>query len=184
MGDDELVMRIRSGDRVAWDELVDRHSALLWRLARSIVADDQAASDAMQTAWLRLLEQIDRIEDPQAVSSWLCTTVRREAIAIGKASVRQAPADHTSWSFDTATVPESDPGNHVVQADQHATVLGVFRQLSDRCQHLLTLLAHKLSYKEISLAMDLPVGSIGPTKNRCLDQLRRSPVIVQMEAAL
>ena len=84
MDDADLVARVRAGDQSAWEELVDRHSGLLWRLARSIVADDAAASDAMQTAWLRLLQSVDRIAEPAAVRGWLCTTVCRKAIALRK----------------------------------------------------------------------------------------------------
>jgi len=79
-----LVEGIHNGDESCWQELVNRHAGLVWRVARSVVNDDDAATDAMQTAWLRLLENIDNLAEPGAVKAWLCTTARREAIALSK----------------------------------------------------------------------------------------------------
>lgn len=183
MDDAGLVERIRSGDQSAWNQLVDRHSGLLWRLARSIVNDDAAASDAMQTAWLRLLQYIDRIDDPGAVRAWLCTTTRREAIALSKSMARQRASDPLDWSFDEPTRPADDPGERAAASEQHATVLEELANLSEKCRQLLTLCAHKVAYALIADTMDMPVGSIGPTKARCLDQLRRAPAIASMGVA-
>ena len=183
MDDSELVAKIRNGDQDAWNKLVERHSGLLWRLARSIVNDDAAASDAMQTGWLRLLQSIDRVADPSAVRSWLCTTVRREAIALSKSMQRQGATDPMDWSFDAPTAIEDDPGEVSAQAEQNTTIVGALRNLSAKCQELLTMHAHKIAYEQIAEVMDMPVGSIGPTKARCLEQLRRNPAIAQLEAA-
>lgn len=175
-------MRIRNGDQDAWAALVDRHSGLLWRLARSIVNDEGAASDAMQTAWLRCLQNIDRIQEPAAIRGWLATTTRREAIALSKSLIRQQPADPQAWSFDTPTAPADDPGEKSATADQNATVLEALATISERCRELLTLHAHKVAYEEIAVSMDMAIGSIGPTKARCLEQLRRVPSIARLEA--
>lgn len=183
MDDSDLVAKIRDGDQHAWNELVERHSGLLWRLARSIVNDDAAASDAMQTGWLRLLQSVDRIADPSAVRSWLCTTVRREAIALSKAQQRQNATDPTDWSFDAPTPAEDDPASVSAQSEQNTTVIGALRDLSEKCRQLLTMHAHKISYDVVAATMDMPIGSIGPTKARCLEQLRRNPAIAQLEAA-
>lgn len=183
MDDAQLVDRIRAGDQTAWNELVERHSGLLWRLARGIVSDDAAASDAMQTAWLRLLQYVDRLTDPSAVRGWLCTTARREAIALSKSRNRQNASDPHDWSFDQPTDAADDPAEITTSAAQNATVLGEFRKLSERCQQLLTLHAHKVAYEEIAETMDMAVGSIGPTKARCLESLRKLPEIVRLEAS-
>lgn len=181
MSDAELIERIRDGDRSAWDELVDQHSPFLWRLARSIVNDDAAASDAMQTAWLRLLQHVDRINDPSAVRGWLATTTRREAIALSKSMQRLGSAEPGSWSLDRPTEPVDDPGELTASNQQHATVLTALRGLSEKCQQLLTMHAHKVAYDVIAEVMELAIGSIGPTKARCLEQLRRSPAIMRLE---
>lgn len=182
MDDADLVKRVRAGDQLAWADLVDRHSDLLWRIARSVVADDGAASDAMQTAWLRLLENIDRIADPAAVRGWLCTTTRREAIALSKALQRQGAADPLAWSFDQPTAAEDDPAAKTAESEQNGVVLAELAKLSQKCRALLSMHAHKIGYHEIAAAMDMPVGSIGPTKARCLQQLRRAPAIARLEA--
>lgn len=181
MDDAALVDGIRGGDEACWRELIDRHSGLVWRVARAVVNDDHAATDAMQTAWLRLLENIDRISDPRAVKGWLCTTARREAIALSKKAARQRPEEPTVWLLDQPSGDDADPGELTATTEQNATVLGELRKLSERCQQLLTLHAHKVSYEEISLVMEMPIGSIGPTKTRCLDQLRKSPAIQELE---
>lgn len=175
--DATLVERIRDGDQSAWDALVDRHSGLLWRLARRVVSDDAAASDAMQTAWLQLLQHVDRISDPAAVRGWLCTTVRREAVALSKARSRQPATDPTAWSFDEPAPAHEEPDELVAANATHRTVLDELANLGDRCRQLLTLLAHKIAYDQIAESMEMAVGSIGPTRNRCLDQLRAVPAI-------
>lgn len=181
MDDVALVEGIRAGDESCWRALIDRHSSLVWRVARAVVNDDHAATDAMQTAWLRLLENIDRLAEPHAVKGWLCTTARREAIALSKKATRQRPEEPTTWLLDRPTPNDVDPGDVTATAEQNSRVLGELRKLSEKCQQLLTLHAHTVSYDEISSVMDMPVGSIGPTKARCLDQLRKSPVIRELE---
>lgn len=178
-----LIEGIRSGDESCWQELVDRHSGLVWRVARTVVNDDHAATDAMQTAWLRLLENVDRIADPRAVKSWLCTTARREAIALSKRTARQRPREPAVWLLDAPTSSDTDPGELTASSDQNSIVLDELRKLSEKCQQLLTLQAHKVSYDEISELMDMPVGSIGPTRARCLERLRSAPAIVELERA-
>lgn len=177
MDDAELVQAIRSGDQSAWEQLVDRHSPMLWRLARSIVTDDAAASDAMQTAWLQLLQHVDRVADPAAVRSWLATTTRREAIALSKARARQAAADPNEWGFEQATPESAGPAANAERADSRTKVLAALDQLSEKCRQLLTLMSHDVGYHQIADTMDMPIGSIGPTRARCLDQLRRNPAI-------
>lgn len=177
-----MVNRVRSGDHSAWADLVDRHSDLLWRLARSVVADDGAASDAMQTAWLRLLENIDQLSNPAAVRSWLCTTTRREAIALSKSLRRQQATDPLEWSFDQPSEAD-DPAVKTTEGEQNGVVLAALAKLSEKCRLLLSMHAHKVAYDEIALTMNMPVGSIGPTKARCLEQLRRVPTVARLEAA-
>lgn len=176
--DAELVAAIRNDDQQAWRVLVDRHSGLVWRVARSVVSDDHAATDAMQTAWLRLLEHVDRLDDPRAVSGWLVTTARREAMALSRKTARQQPTEPAGWQLDAPTLEEDDPGEVSASNNQAATVLRELRKLGAKCQQLLTLLAHKVRYEEIAEQMDIAVGGIGPTRSRCLDQLRSAPAIV------
>jgi len=181
VNDAELFDCARSGDESCWRELVDRHSALVWRVARTVVNDDHAATDAMQTAWLRLLENMDRILDPRAVKGWLCTTARREAITLSTKLARQRPEEPDGWLLDGPTGGSDDPGELTATNQRNELVLQELRRLSQKCQQLLTLAAHKVSYDEIAQVMDIAIGSIGPTRARCLDQLRKAPKIIEFE---
>ena len=137
----------------------------------------------MQTAWLRLLQYIERIDDPSAVRSWLMTTTRREAIALSRSLARQRASDPLDWSFDEPTPVEDDPAVKVGANEAHATVIEELANLGDKCRELLTLLAHKIAYATIAETMEMAMGSIGPTKARCLDQLRKAPAIARLEVA-
>lgn len=175
--DADLVTAIRGGDEEAWITLVDRHSGLVWRMARTVVTDDALATDAMQTAWLRLLEHLDRLEHPRAVKSWLITTARREALVLSKSQKRQEPSDPDSWNLEPPDQSRQDPAAVVTTSAQHITLIAELRKLSAKCQQLLTLHAHSVAYTEIAEVMAMAVGSIGPTKARCLENLRRSSAI-------
>jgi len=179
--DADLIVAIGDGSESAWNTLVDRHSGLVWRMARAVVQDDALATDAMQTAWMRLLEHIDRLRNPAAVRSWLVTTARREALALSKAQRRQQPSDPTGWVLDLRNPEEGDPATTASVLDQNVTLIAELRKLSAKCQELLTLHAHSAAYEEIADVMSMAVGSIGPTKARCLEHLRRSAAIQRME---
>lgn len=179
--DGGLLTGICAGDARAWSELVDRHSGVVWRMARTVVNDDALATDAMQTAWLRLLEHADRIQNPAGVRSWLITTARREALALSKAQARQQASDPTDWKFDEPTSDREDPAATGVSTDERTTLIAELRKLSAKCQELLTLHAHQVTYDEIAEVMSMAIGSIGPTKARCLEKLRRSKAIRNLE---
>lgn len=148
--------------------------------------NDDSATDVLQTTWLRLLENVDSIHNPDAIRGWLATTARREAIAVSKRLARQRPEDElTIFLNDTSerNSDPSDPADLVTSGDEMDSVLAAMRRLSKKCQELLTLTSHKLSYSEIAASLDIPIGSIGPSRSRCLDQLRRSPELVGISAA-
>lgn len=173
---------IGESDQQCWDTLVDRHSAYVWRVARSVVNDNDLATDAMQTAWMRLLENVDKISNPAKVRSWLATTAKREAMALSRARSKSQPTDPHDWSFETATTTAEDPLDLTAVGEQNRTVISELRKLSNKCQQLLTMAAHSVAYLEISTTMDMPIGSIGPTMRRCLDKLRQAPSIAGLEA--
>lgn len=184
MTDGELIALIRQDSQTAWNELVDRHSGVLWRLARSIVADDHLADEAMQTAWLALLQHLDRIAEAQAVLSWLMTTTRREATALARSMDRYRAADPLDWTFDLRAEAGDGPAERVANRDRDERVLAVLATLGERCRQLLTLLAHQVEYRLIAATLELAVGSIGPIRERCLSQLRGRPEVADLRAAL
>lgn len=172
--DGELVRSAAEGDRDAWDALVARFSGLVWSIARSHRLNAADAADVSQTAWLRLVENLGRIREPDRVGAWLAATTRNECLRVIRKSGRQVPTDletdHEPLPADTAPL---DAG--LLAGERNEQLWRAFAAISARCQVLLrTLIADPpLSYEEVSAALGMPVGSIGPTRARCLDHLRR-----------
>lgn len=159
----------RNGDVHAMDELVDLLTPVLWHTARAQGAGDGPAQDAVQTAWLRLVEGSERIKDPQAVMGWLIVTVRRECWRSTRLASR-ADAE-----LDESTPDEHpDPASLTVRREDHRVLWTHVQQLDARCQALLRVIAFsdRPDYAAVSEALKMPVGSIGPTRGRCLAKLR------------
>ncbi len=170
-----LVAAAASGDRNAWDSLVDAYSGLIWAIARNHRLPAGDAADVSQTAWLRLLENIGRLTDPARVGAWLATTTRRECLRLQAKQRRTIlVADEVDPGTDRlrAAAPELDAA--LLDAERDEQVRAAFATLQPRCQELLRLLLldPPPSYDEISAALNMPIGSIGPTRGRCLDKLR------------
>ncbi|MFG2003115.1 RNA polymerase sigma factor [Spirillospora sp. NPDC048911] len=163
----ELVVRARDGDGAAWGRLVDRYSGLLWSIARSYGLDEADGGDVVQLTWLRLIERIDQVTEPGAVGGWLATTARRESLrAAQRGGARRLPYDVHE---DAAPPPEQI----LLARERLGDVAAALRALPRRCQVLLRMLALAPSYAELAAALDIPIGSIGPTRARCLDTLQR-----------
>ncbi|GIF72417.1 RNA polymerase sigma factor [Asanoa siamensis] len=170
-----LVRRIRAGDAVAWAALTARYTNLLWSVARGLGMGDADAADAVQTAWLRLVEKIDDIRDPDRLGSWLATVVRRECHNIRRRAARVEPGEPDGpdgWeSIGAVTDPLDD---RLLRDERDAALWRAFAGLRPDCQRLLRVLMAdpQPSYAEVSAALDMAIGSIGPTRQRCLACLR------------
>ncbi|MGI8684384.1 MAG: RNA polymerase sigma factor [Acidimicrobiales bacterium] len=174
--DAALVRAAADGDQAAWDALVKRFSGLVWSIARSHRLGAADAADVSQTAWLRLVENLGRIRDPDRVGAWLASTSRNECLRVIRRSGRQVPTDldaDTDLEADEALAPPVDAGLLAGERDAH--LWRAFSTISERCQVLLRLLITDPppSYEEIGEILDMAVGSIGPTRARCLAHLRR-----------
>lgn len=158
------------GDRSAWDALVDRFGQMVWSTARSFRLDDATAKDVAQTVWLKLVENIDRIKDPERLPGWLATTCRREALRVVRQGDRAIPTD---FEYD---IEDDSPGfeEMLIGDEENRMVVRAFHTLDEVCRELLRLMTVEpaLSYEEISEATGRPVGSLGPTRARCLDKLK------------
>lgn len=167
----ELAARASEGDRAAWDALVDRYGNLVWSVARSFRLDNASAADVSQTTWLRLVENLDRIRDPERLAGWLATTARNEALRVVRRTQRELPAVDVEVLTDPVFV---EPMAAVLAEERDAELLGVFTELSHDCQQILRLATADppLEYAEIAEILDRPIGSIGPTRARCLQQMR------------
>ena len=176
-----LVMRARNGDERAWAALVERYAPLIWSICRTYRLGDSDAADAGQNVWLHLVRQLDKIRDPAALPGWLATTTRRECERISRA----AQVTYTKgYAPDVTEVPDDQPSaaEQLLAAERHAAMRQALAQLPPCCQQLLTLLIKDppIPYAEISAELGIAVGSIGPTRRRCLGKLRRQPTIAEL----
>jgi RNA polymerase sigma factor (sigma-70 family) len=168
----ELLSRVVAGDERAWKELVDRYAGLVWSVARSYRLSSASTDDVVQTVWLRLAEHCGRLREPDRLASWLATTTRNEALRVIRGNTRLTPqaAVAESAELTTPSVEERVADDVTLNA-----VLGAFAQLSAEDQQLLRLLCTvpPLDYQTIAEMLGRPIGSIGPTRARCLERLKR-----------
>jgi RNA polymerase sigma factor (sigma-70 family) len=173
-----LVRASASGSETAWNELVRRYSPLVMAVTRSyqLTADD--AKDVSQTVWLRLVENLANLREPDALPGWLATTTQRECIRQLRQGRRVLPVDpHTDGALQQC--PTVDPDTDILRAELHQALRDGLAELPERDQALLKLRAADppKSYEEISQLLGMPIGSIGPTLRRCLDRLRETSAV-------
>lgn len=168
-----LLRAAEDGDAVAWNAIVDRFTNLLWSIARGHRLGAADAADVVQTTWLRLVENLGRIQEPERLAGWLATTVRHECLRTLRRSGRELPTESGDSTFDV-TDAAAPPEAGLITEERDVQLWQCFEQLQPRCQQLLRVLLADPppSYAQVSAALDLPVGSIGPTRGRCLDRLR------------
>ena len=168
----ELLRRVIDGDERAWDEVVDRFAGLVWSVARSYRLSSAATDDVVQTVWLRLAEHANRIRQPERLASWLATTTRNEALRVIRGNSRLSPQS-TIEDYTEQTTPSVE--ERVSDDATLAAVLRAFGQLSPEDQQLMRLLCAvpPLDYQTIAEMLGRPIGSIGPTRARCLERLKR-----------
>lgn len=173
-GDQELLDAARSGVQDAWEALVGRHAGRVWAVARAHGLAHADASDVFQVTWLRLLTHLDRIRDADKVGAWLATTARHESLRVIRSQARQVvTGDPSVFEEPDALVPAMDAG--LVRDERRAALWEAFRSLPPHCQRLLRFLMAEPepTYADVTAALDMPLGSIGPTRRRCLEHLRR-----------
>ena len=170
-----LVISARDGDQRAWDEIVDRYAPLVWAICRRYQLSRSDTDDVAQTLWLLLVEQLGRLRQPAALPGWIATTTARECLRVIRTANRY---DHTELTGDGQLEPGDAPliEQEVLTAELHAAVRDAFSQLPEQCRKLLAMLISDppASYAQISAALSIRIGSIGPQRARCLDRMRRS----------
>ncbi len=172
-----LVRAAAAGDQLAWDTLVDRFAGLLWSIGFGYRLSRSDAADVFQTTWLRLLEHVHTIKDPSRIGGWLATTYRREAMATLRRAGRVLPTEDDA---DLDVGGEALPGVDLplLRGERDGALWTAFSKLTLRCQQVLrTLVADAEEgpphYPDVAAALGMPVGSLGPTRARCLSHLRR-----------
>jgi len=169
-----LLAHASDGVNWAWNELVRRYEKLIAVIARNHRLSDADAAEVAQVTWMKLVENIDRIERPERVNAWIATTARRECLRILRATGRTRPMpiddlDPVAWQ--ALELPEEAP----LTEERNAALRLAYDKLPARCRMLLSLLTGdvSVSYKKLSALMDIKIGSIGPTRGRCLERLRQ-----------
>ncbi|MFJ6197424.1 RNA polymerase sigma factor [Micromonospora sp. NPDC092111] len=179
-----LVSAAADGDESAWVELVRRYTPFVYSVIRSHDLNRTDAGDVNQTVWLRLVEHLRRLRDPEALTAWLATTTRRECYRLSRLSRRTQSFDPHDDALDaypgfSRAADAADPDEELLRAERQQALREGFAQLPARCQALLSLLTADppSSYREIAERLGVPVGSIGPTQARCLRRLRDCPAL-------
>ena len=173
-----VVEQARAGSNSAWETLIERFGGLVAAIARRCRLSDADVAEVCQTTWLRLVENLDRIEQPERIGAWLATTSRRESLRI---ATRQTAVSATDVLYLMAD-EKADPLDAALLKDEQAHMIrAAAERLSPRCQRLLGVLMadDDLPYKEIAEQLRMPIGSIGPTRGRCLDHLRQ--ILAEMQ---
>lgn len=175
-----IVIAAARGDEAAWRRLVDRYSSLLWAVTRAHRLNGDDAADVVQTTWLRLIEHLSNIKNPDGIGAWLATTARRECLRSLRHGARCQPSDEVDVLVDEE-VPAVDVG--LLRDERDAALWNAFKRLPPRDQALLRMLTAEPtpSYEEIGAALGVAIGSIGPKRGRALERLRRE--LVAAEAA-
>jgi RNA polymerase sigma factor (sigma-70 family) len=169
----ELVAAAAAGDESAWDEIVNRFSPLLAGVIGGYRLPPAVRQDIAQIVWLRLVEKLDTLRDPQCLPGWLVTTARHEALRqIEQLSRTQARDPLDAYWVDQADVV-------VLRQERHEALLGALAELPAHQRQLLQLLIADppLSYATIASRLGISIGNIGPTRARALDRLRQSSAL-------
>ena len=181
----DLVACARSGDLQAWDVLVERYDPLIWSICRKYRLGHVDADDVRQSVWLRLVDQLDKIREPAALPGWIATTTRREC---GRLVCAAHGPRAVIYALDADSIPDKQAGTadqELLAAERHAALREAFTYLPPEGQQLIAMLTADppMPYLEISARLGIPVGSIGPTRSRCLDKMRRHPAIAALANA-
>lgn len=172
-----LVARVCDGDQEAWNEIIERYAPLVWSICLRYQLSRSDVDDVGQSVWLLLVENIGKLREAAALPGWLTTTTRRECLRVLRTTQRHdhadlPPEEQMPVDPEAATVEQE-----VILVERNAALRAAFAELAPSCHELLSMLMTDppLSYADVSTRMGIPVGSIGPTRARCLDRLRQSP---------
>jgi RNA polymerase sigma factor (sigma-70 family) len=177
----DLVAAACARDPEAWQEIVRRYRGMVGKVARSYRLSDADTADVLQNTWLRALERLDTMREPDRLSGWLATTARRECLAVLRRSGREVPDGLFEAEVSGST---TCPETVVLSRETRGMVARAVAQLPQRRRTLVRALFadDDVHYADISQALDLPPGSIGPTRGRVLRTLRRSLEHVGLDA--
>jgi len=184
-----LVAQASHGDQQAWDTLVERYAPLIWSICRRYRLGRADTEDVGQSVWLQLVDRLEQVREPAALPGWIATTTRRQCERqLRAASGARAP----SFTADVEVMADQQAGtveDDVLAAERHAVLLEAMAGLPPAGRQLMALLIADppLPYTAISATLGIPVGSIGPNRQRYLDKIRHHPAmaaLIRAEGAL
>lgn len=171
-----LLRRCQKRDSLAWKELIQRFSSLVYSVARRYGLNEEDCSDVFQLTFQALYQGLDRIEQPETLPKWLSVTASRMSLRANRNRGKTIPFETEDMNLnDVLAAEDRSAEESAVIACDAFELRRALAQLTDRCGPLLLALYfdEDLSYQEISLQLDIPVGAIGPTRSRCLEKLRK-----------
>ena len=175
--DEELVAACRRGDETAWETIVLKYQKMLFSIPRRAGLGNDLASDVLQEVFITLFEKLDSLEQPQFLRAWLTTTTRHKTIHLIQRETRGRPKsldemqEESFFQFpDKAPLPDEV----LIQLEKENQIENAMSQMDERCRRLISMLyleTEQIAYAEIAEILDIPLGSIGPTRARCLQKL-------------
>ncbi|MDO5736283.1 MAG: sigma-70 family RNA polymerase sigma factor [Propionibacteriaceae bacterium] len=167
-----LFEEFRDGERGQIDPLVRLLTPTLWHMARACGLQQRDAEDVVQTVWLSLVSKADTVRDPRSIVAWLGTSVRRESWRTAREKRLASPRE----DFPEHPDPAPGPDEVVLTSETQRTLWRHLAALTPRCQALLRIISRggPPDYAALADAWGMPVGSIGPTRGRCLSTLRKA----------
>lgn len=168
------------GDRARMADLVTLLTPCMWHAARAVGLDKHSAEDAVQAAWTTLVSKAETIREPQAVMAWLIVTTRREAVRVSKHASRTSPNETVTTTPEMIVLDEADvserPDLEVLRRHEHIVLVRHIKSLTPRCREFIRIIAaaDKPDYADLATKLGIAVGSVGPTRGRCLAALRKA----------
>ena len=167
----ELVAAAQAGDHTAWPDLISRYGGMLRSVTAQFRLQDADTADVVQSTWLHAVEQLDRLRQPERFGGWLKTIAYRECLAVVMLARREYPDAHVA---ENVAEPTSDPAAQAVGAETRRAVQAALDALPARRRILMEVLFYwpAVNYVQVAEAVDMPLGSVGPTRARTLGRLR------------
>lgn len=171
----KLVDECLAGNQDSWNRIVDRYTPLIWAIARGHRLAPADCEDVSQTTWMRVIQHLGKLRDPEKLAHWISVSARRESLKHLQKSSRSAPSEDPEV-FDRPQPSVNQPEESALHQETRDEVLLAFCSLSPKCQALLGLLVAEppMSYDEVSATLGMARGSIGPIRGRCLKHLERA----------
>jgi RNA polymerase sigma factor (sigma-70 family) len=176
----DLVRAAAAGDGAAFAALVDRFAGMVWHVARAFRLNDADSADVSQSVWLRLATHIGGIREPDTIGAWLRTTAQNECLSLLRRTGRMVPVGLDVAERADSSAPGVDVG--LIADERRRAYAEAFSSLPPRCQALFRLLAADpaITYPRIAEILDIPQGSLGPTRLRCIERVRRHPAVARI----